>query len=253
MLPPALPCSDIICVVPNLFQVTGTARFFRGFTIPRNMVIIRHGDELSLVNAVRLPENSLKELEKLGRITRLIRIGAFHGSDEAFYQQRYENVQLWALENHEMRFGAKITHLLRENQPLPFLPDGCAVFVFRTVHKHPEAALFLEPYQRTLVTCDSVQNMTDVNGFGWTLLGKILMKVFGFGGPAALGLGWIDFNRDDRCEPLSKDFERLVQNVPFENLVTAHGYPITDGTARRQLADSVRDFSERGLLTGKVN
>ena len=51
----------------------------------RNMIIVREEGKLSLINSVRLTDAGLRRLEKLGQIDKVIRIGAFHGRDDAFY------------------------------------------------------------------------------------------------------------------------------------------------------------------------
>ena len=71
------------------------------------MVIIRNGNELSLINTVRLNEEGLAVLDALGTVKNVIRIGAFHGRDDGFYLERYQ-AKLWALKgmksegDHEM-------------------------------------------------------------------------------------------------------------------------------------------------------
>jgi hypothetical protein len=60
------------------------------------MVIIRNGHQLSLINTVRLDDAGLAVLDRLGKVTNVVRIGAFHGRDDAFYLDRY-GAKLWAL------------------------------------------------------------------------------------------------------------------------------------------------------------
>lgn len=62
----------------------------------RNMVIVRENGELTLINTVRLDEEGLTALEHLGHVKNVVRIGAFHGYDDAFYLDRY-HAQLWAI------------------------------------------------------------------------------------------------------------------------------------------------------------
>ena len=54
----------------------------------RNMFVIRQGDELILVNSVRLTDDGLKELESLGNVKHVIRLAFGHGMDDPFYQAR---------------------------------------------------------------------------------------------------------------------------------------------------------------------
>ncbi len=41
----------------------------------RNMVIVREGERLIIINSVRLNEEALAELEQLGTVTDVIRLG----------------------------------------------------------------------------------------------------------------------------------------------------------------------------------
>ena len=62
----ALPHGPIAELFRNVFVVTGSFRIFPGLTIARNMTMVRHGDELTLVNSVRLSPHGEAELAKLG-------------------------------------------------------------------------------------------------------------------------------------------------------------------------------------------
>ena len=77
---PAWPHSEIKEILPNIFFVMGTnITQHEGITLQhsRNMIIVRNLDKLSLINAVRLTENGLKELTSLGKIENVIKIGSF--------------------------------------------------------------------------------------------------------------------------------------------------------------------------------
>jgi len=250
-VPAALPHGPIVCLFGSaeqdlrIFTVTGTARPAPGVSIPRNMQIVSYRHELSLVSAVRLDEAGLLELDKLGRVRHVIRIGHFHSRDDAFYVRRY-GAHYWANPAHSLPVGVPLSCVLNKDALLPF---PARVWEFSTLSKTYEAALFVPRYQ-LLITCDSVHNMTDKQGHSW--LAVIASWAMGLGGPAAIGTGWIraNYHSAPGGRPLIEDFERLVSEVPFANLLTAHGYPISDGTARKQLVASVASFARRGLMTG---
>ena len=66
---PAWPHGKIQEVFPDIFYVTGTNKaHHEGLDIQtsRNMVIYRNDSELTLINTVRLNEEGLRELERLG-------------------------------------------------------------------------------------------------------------------------------------------------------------------------------------------
>jgi hypothetical protein len=57
--------------------------------IGRAMSIVRGEDGLTLFNSIRLSEEGLAELDSLGEVKHVVRLGGFHGRDDAFYRDRY--------------------------------------------------------------------------------------------------------------------------------------------------------------------
>lgn len=105
---PVWPHGTIQEVFPDVFFVTGANKInHEGVHIQtsRNMVIFRNGNQLTLINTVRLNEKELKHLDSLGKVTHIIRIGAFHGRDDAFYRNQYPASTLWTLNEMTMRMG----------------------------------------------------------------------------------------------------------------------------------------------------
>lgn len=51
---PALSHGPITEPLPGIYQVVGSFRFGPGVTITRNMTIVKQGEELVLLNSVRL-------------------------------------------------------------------------------------------------------------------------------------------------------------------------------------------------------
>ncbi len=89
---PVQPHGDIETAFPNVYFVMGTSRpNFEGMTwqFSRNMTIVRDGDVLTLINAVRLNEDGLRALDQLGQVKNVVKLGSFHGIDDAFYVDRY--------------------------------------------------------------------------------------------------------------------------------------------------------------------
>ena len=87
--PAPLPHESIEQIFPDVFLVHGSARVGPAMRMNRNMVIIRNGVELSLINPVRLDASSEAELHRLGKITNVIRLGYYHGVDDRYYVDRY--------------------------------------------------------------------------------------------------------------------------------------------------------------------
>ena len=134
MYSPAWPHGKIKAIFPNIFFVTGTNITQHNnaeVQHSRNMIVVRDDNTLSLINTVRLNEQGLSALEALGQVKNIIRIGAFHGRDDAFYLNRYR-AKLWAL-NNMIHDNGKITDvILAPNGPMPF--PNSSVFIFETSH-----------------------------------------------------------------------------------------------------------------------
>lgn len=213
--PPALPHGPIEQVFPEVFQVRGSFRFAPALTITRNMTIVRQAGELTLVNSVRLSPAGEAQLEALGKVKHVVRIGAFHGADDPWFVHRF-GATLWAPPGTRHK-GEVATD--RELVPGQSPIEGSTVFAFERA-KRPEAALLLDREGGILLTCDSYQHWTTFAGC--SLLGKVMMKAMGFG-PTLVGGPWVKAMGPD----VRADFGRLV-DVPFRHLAPAHGTVLRD-------------------------
>lgn len=214
-------------VFPDVFLVRGNFRFAPGLRITRNMTIVRQGGELSLINSVRLTPESEAELAKLGKVTHLLRIGAFHGADDPYFVDRYHPT-LWAPPRTRHLGGLKTD---RELKPGDCPLEHTTVFAFDH-GRLPEVALLLEREGGVLVTCDSYQNWTTFEGC--SLLGKVMMRAMGFG-PTLIGGPWAKQMRP----AVRADFDRLLE-LPFRHLIPGHGTVL-------------RDTAQPGLRTAIAN
>lgn len=215
---PAWPHGELTPFVDGLWYVMGTNRVHHAgsdLQTSRTMLVVREGERLTLVNTVRLDDAGLLALEALGTVTDLVRLGAFHGRDDAFYRDRY-GARLWALPDSA-------------STALP-IPDATA-HIFTTA-RHPEAALLLERASGILVTCDAVQNWAEVDRFFSAETGAAFQTA-GLIRPVNIPSTWLG-----ACEPQESDFERLLA-LQFRHLVTAHGPPRLDD-AHLLLAERVR-------------
>src|SRR5262249_16450451 len=100
------------------------------------MTVLRQNGELALLNTVRLSDEGLRELDALGRVRHVMRLGAFHGRDDQFYRDRY-GATLWALPRTAAHDGQSADRELAAGELLPV--EGI-VFVF-TTSRLPEAAI----------------------------------------------------------------------------------------------------------------
>ncbi|MDP2305699.1 MAG: hypothetical protein Q8P18_06700 [Pseudomonadota bacterium] len=216
--PAAMPHGPLTEVFPDVFVVEGGFRFGPGLTIGRNMTVVRQGDELTVINSVRLTPEGEQALATLGRVVNVVRIGAFHSLDDPYFVDRYKPV-LWAPPGTRHGGGLQTTRELVPGQsPL----DGARVFAFEK-GKRPEAAIVVGADRAgggVLVTCDSYQNWTHYDGC--SLLGGLLTRAMGFG-PTLIGGPWTKQMGPD----VRLDFQRLLDE-PFSHLVPGHGSPLAD-------------------------
>src|SRR5580704_7512647 len=184
----ALPHGEIDQIFENVFMVTGTNIIHHDgmrIQLSRNMVIIRQGEALTLINTVRLNETGLKSLEKLGHIKNIIRIGAFHGRDDAFYQHRYL-AKLWAFSSMEFSHNERLDFDLKEGK-LPITESELLTFKTTTL---PEALIVLNIEDGILISCDSIKNWTKKNEYFDEETFE-LMKRSGSIGKAKIDATWI--------------------------------------------------------------
>src|SRR5262245_29773335 len=161
---PAWPHGTLQVAFPEIFFVIGTNKTqHAGVEIQtsRTMVVVREGHALTLLNTVRLAEEGLRDLEALGEVRHVVRLGAFHGRDDPFYRDRY-GATLWALPGAEHLDGRGPDRVLAPNGVFP-VGDG-ELFVFSSA-RFPEAAVLLRREGGILITCDAVQNWTHVDEF----------------------------------------------------------------------------------------
>ncbi len=85
--PPAEPHGDLQLIFENAWFVTGSVPFKPLVRLVRNMVVLRHEGELTLVNAVRLNAEGELALDALGKVAHIMKIGG-HGMDDAHYADR---------------------------------------------------------------------------------------------------------------------------------------------------------------------
>ncbi|MCS5710426.1 hypothetical protein [Candidatus Berkiella aquae] len=224
---PAWPHGELKEVFPNLFFVMGTnVTIHEGVVLQHscNMVIVKHGNELTLINTVRLNENGLAALDNLGQVTNVVRIGAFHGRHDAFYLDRYQ-AKLWALN------GVKDIELSSHGK-MPF-PD-CALFIFET-STHPEAILHVSREGGILITCDSIKNWTSIDPFFSEETGKLYASL-GFLGEATISKIW-----QQACNIKAQDFARL-KLMSFKHLLSAHGEPLLNDAYEKVNATIKQEF-----------
>jgi len=214
-LPECLPHGELQQVFPDVYVVTGQIHVGPGgvLSASRNMTVVREDGELTLVNTVRLDDRGLTELDALGQVRHIVKLGSFHGRDDAFYVQRYPDATLWAPPGMPHDRGV-VTDRELGSGAMPL--SDAELFVFATAG-NIEAILRLGREGGILLPCDSLQNVETPDEYYNDAAKVALAKFFG---RALIGLGW--FNA---AKPEASDFERIGA-MQFGHLLPAHGTPL---------------------------
>jgi hypothetical protein len=223
--PPALPHGDITEVLPGIHFVTGTVAL--PVALPtrfsRNMTIVREGERLVLVNSLRLDDARLAALDALGKVTDVVRIAANHGMDDPFYKDRY-GAKVWVVKGQRYTSGfdtASPTVYFEPdveadaNTTLPLA--GARLHVIRSTP--PEAVMVLDRHDGVIISGDCLQNWATVDAY-FNFVGRVMMRAMGFVKPYNIGPAWLRQGKPD-----VRDI-RAILDLPFTNLIPAHGSPV---------------------------
>src|SRR5262245_9234462 len=221
--PPALPHGRLQEIFPDIFLVTGAMKTMLGdapFQFSRNMIVVRDGNAVTLINTIRLDDAGLAELDALGRVANVVKIGSLHGRDDAFYRTRY-GATFWAAPGMAHEHGLVADRALATDGATPFA--GCGVFDFRTT-RMPECVLHVDRAGGILVAADSLMNLLAPDEY-FSDQSSQRMREMGFFQPANFGPVWMQVN-----ETKAQDFGRLLE-LSFRHVLCGHGPPVRD-TAR---------------------
>lgn len=230
----ALPHGSLDEVFTDVFFVTGTMRgeFFGSmWQFSRNMTVVRDAGKLTIVNSVRLNDEGLGQLDALGRVANIVRIGDMHGIDDVFYADRYRDAAFWAMPGMDVQDELVVDHELRAGGEMPF--GNCSLFEFKTT-KYPESILILDRDGGIAIACDALQNWVGPDEF-FDPQTVDTMKGMGFFTRANLGLAWLH-----ESQPQPEDFVRLKE-VRFAHALCGHGVPLRD-TAHQEFHAAFNRF-----------
>ncbi|UTW02080.1 hypothetical protein KDX31_11995 [Amphritea atlantica] len=212
-------------VFPDIFFVRGameTVLQGMDWQFSRNMTVVRDAERLIIINSVRLSDDGLAELDKLGRVTDVVRLGCLHGRDDQFYVDRY-NADYWALPGVGQEDGSKASdqkavRTLTEDGALPI--SDASLFQFRTTQM-PEGILRIDRAGGILIACDALQNWLAPDEY-FSDASRELMQQMEFFTPANLGPVWLQ-----AATPAGEDFARL-KALSFRHALCGHGDPLHD-------------------------
>ena len=218
---PIYPHGNVEEIAEDIFMLRGSIKMNPLLRITRNMGIIRNGDELSLINPVRVSAKVEAQIAKLGQIKHVIRLGCFHGVDDPYYVEKF-GAQMWAQLGGTTYTVPKIDKELDSVAPLPF--DNAEIFEFAGTTQ-PESALFIRRGTGILFTCDAIQNYGDYSYNN--IAAKVLMPFIGFPRTTIIGPMWLKYQTPED-ETLEPEFRRLL-GLKFDRLLAAHGTLLTTG------------------------
>ena len=239
--PPAQSHGELREVLPGLHFVTGTVSLPGPLPVrfSRNMTVVRRGDRLVLVNTVRLDDAGLAALDKLGKVTDVVRLAANHGLDDPFYAERY-GAKVWVVKGQRYTAGFKTSspktyftphHEMDAASALPI--EGAKLVVIDS--QPPEGMLLLPDHGGVVISGDCLQHWHEPDPyFSW--LGRTMMKMMGFIKPHNVGPGWLK-----QCKP-PKEQLRGVLDLAFANVLPAHGAPVL-GDAREHYRPALERVS----------
>ena len=232
---PAMPHDPPVEVFPDVFMVRGSYRANRLMKFSRNMVLVRHEGELSLVNSVRLSTEGERQLDALGSVRHVIRLGYFHGCDDRYYVDRY-GAELWAPKGSRTEPGPRASRILEAGGQLPF--PSAQTFLF-SLSRHPEAVILLERHGGLLLTCDCLQHYAD-RRFN-SLFANIVMPLMGFPLRMLVGPLWLKAMTPEG-KSLKEDFARIGQ-LNFDHLIAGHGSICQGGAQEKARSAIVKAFA----------
>lgn len=228
--PPAYPHKSIEQIADDVYMARGSVKINPVVRFTRNMAIVRRDGELTLINPIRLNKAGLRQLDALGKVKHIIRLGMYHGLDDPFYMDRYAP-EFWCQEGGETYKEPPIDHVLTEGGALPF--DGASLFCFNNSNV-AESALLLTTGKGFLLTCDAVQHYGNYSNCN--LFARLLMPFIGFPRTTLIGPMWLKAATPEGAS-LRGEFDRLLE-LEFDGLLSAHGTYLKTG-AREAIGKAI--------------
>ena len=228
--PAAMPHDPIEEIAPDLFLVRGCIQLNPLLRITRNMVVIRHEGDLTLVDPIRLDEAEEARLRELGTPRRILRLGPMHGQDDPYYQKEL-GCELWAAGDSEIYPENKPDVVVSSDTAWPF-PAARYASIERS--KQAEGVLLLERDGGILITCDAIQHYGDYRHNN--LPARLVMPLIGFKKTTVLGPIWLKVMTPEG-ESLEASFRKLLE-LEFDHLIAAHGSYLRGG-AHASLAAAI--------------
>ncbi|MEZ4741138.1 MAG: hypothetical protein R3B45_01595 [Bdellovibrionota bacterium] len=222
-----LPHGPLKEVLPNVFTVTGLMRIYGLFQYSRAMTILNENGTLAIINPVRVEEDLLNKIQKLGQIKYLLKIGQLHNVDVPFYMDKF-SLELWINRNDPSVDESYSTRYFDDVDEIPIL--RCKVRTIRG-SEIKESILVTPGDGGCLHSCDAFVNMGSDPNHNWltSKLSKFLPD------PTYIGPNWIKMAKPPEASL------KFVLDFDFENFIPAHGEPII-GNAKKKIEKYMESF-----------
>jgi hypothetical protein len=215
------PHGNIESIADDVYMVRGSIKMNALLRITRNMALVKEGEDLTLINPIRLDAAREKQLQELGTVRNIVRLGPFHGVDDPYYVEKF-GARFWCQSGGEAYAEPAIDVELSTQSELPV--SGAQLFEFKQT-KQPECALLLGKAGGILFTCDAIQHYGDYSYNN--LAAKLLMPRIGFPRTTIVGPYWLKAMTKEG-ESLEAEFRSLLE-LQFDKLLSAHGTLIENG------------------------
>lgn len=237
--PPSQPHGEILRILPDVYTVSGSVRLAPATVINRNMTIVRSGDDLTLINPVRLRPVVEERLLDIGNIRHLVRLGYYHGCDDLYYRDRF-NATFWRQAGSDY-YPPPADRPLCEGDDCP-VPGGRFLELCRG--QRPEAVMWLPHSGGLLLACDALQYWRTWSGCSWC--GRSLLRLNGLRRGVQVVPGWCAKVLPKGRDPshwMEEDFRRLLQ-WRFNHFLGGHGEFLADAAGEQVAAAVERVFPD---------
>lgn len=218
---PVYPHDPVTRIADDVYMVRGAINMNPLVRITRNMAIVRDGSELTVINPLRLDPAGESQLEALGTVRRVMRLGPFHGIDDPYYVDRFK-AEFWCQPGGTTYPEPAIDVAIAAGSALPFA--NAQLFCFETT-KQAECVVLLNRGKSLLLTCDAIQNYGDYSHNNF--IARMMLPFIGFPKKCLIGPLWLKAMTREG-ESLKGEFERLLQ-WRFDALLSAHGTLLETG------------------------
>ena len=225
---PLLPHDNILQLFDNIWVVTGLVKMPMTMKISCKMYIYKDAEtgNLTLIEAIRLSEHALKDLDQLGKVVNVIRLGGFHGRDDAFYRERY-GAKIHAIKGqlYMRKLAPPDAKTIPYMEADVWMKDSSDVPIMnaelKTIDKSnpPEGLLLLKQEGGILISADVLQNMPTPDKY-MNFMAKYMMKRMGFFHAYNIGPAWLRFSKP------SKASIRSILELEFNHVLPSHGEPV---------------------------